>query len=385
MLAVFRPALGLAVLLSVCIATPGVRAQDTAAAPAEPAPVPGEFDFEQDQLDPVWSTTAAGASLQITRDPANVRAGRGALELSWVPVPGRLTFLTAEPVCIEARARSLMLSIKVTGPTPINYGVREADGSTYQGYLYSPGGVWHDLAVDLDELMLSEGTPDENNRLDVGQITGIFVGDLSNLSGEAGRSLGIKEGEQHLWLDDFVLSDRLAPHRSTRGPDGAVIIDDFEREPILALPIGGPELTLVAGPGAGDASALRVGYDQQGYRWAGFVAAVGYLDLTEGDGISLRVRADCPAPLTVVLEEWDGTKYSVRCTLDPTQGWHDLRLPFAQFKLDRGSTDENEQLDLDQLRVVIPVLDTARAEVGEDGQGAWEVSRITAENDGEQR
>lgn len=384
MLAVFRPAMRLAVLLSLCIAAPGARAQDAAADRAEPAPVPGEFDFEQDQLDPVWTTTAAGASLQITHDRANVRSGHGALELSWTPVPGRLTFLTAEPVCIAARARSLALSIKVTGPTPINYGVREADGSTYQGYLYSPGGVWHDLAVDLDELMLSEGTPDENDRLDVGQITGIFVGDLSNLSGEAGRSLGIKEGEQHLWLDDFVLSDRLAPHRSRR-TDGGLIIDDFEREPILCLPIGGPELTLVAGPGDSDAWALRVGYDQQGYRWAGFVAAVGYLDLTECDGISLRVRADCPAPLTVVLEEWDGTKYSVRRNLDPARGWHDLRLEFAQFRLDRGSTDENDRLDLDQLRVVIPVLDTARAEIGDDERGAWEVSRLTAENGGEQQ
>lgn len=380
MLAAFRPTAGLVALLSVVITVSGARAQETTIPPAEAAPIPGHFDFEQEQLDPVWTTTAAGASLQITRDPANVRSGRGALELSWVPVPGRLTFLTAEPVCIAARARSLALSIKVTGPTPINYGVREADGSTYQGYLYSPGGVWHDLAVDLDELMLSEGTPDENNRLDVGQITGIFVGDLSNLSGEAGRSLGIKEGEQRLWLDNFVLSDRLAPHRSRRADGGALIIDDFEREPILCLPIGGPELTLVAGPGDGDASALRVGYNQQGYRWAGFVAAVGYLDLTGYAGISLRVRADCPAPLTVVLEEWDGTKYSVRRNLDPARGWHDLRLEFAQFRLDRGSTDENDRLDLDQLRVLIPVLDTAHAQVGEVGCGAWEVSRISAVN-----
>lgn len=384
MLFIFRSAPRLVVmplLFIIFIFIVGARAQADTTPAARLAPIPAQFDFEQEQLDPVWSTTAAGATIAITHEAANVRSGRGALELSWTPVPGRLVFLTAEPVCIQSRARSLTLSIKVAGPTPVNYGVREADGTTYQGYLYSPGGVWHDLAVDLDELMLSEGTPDENGRLDVGQITGIFVGDLSNLPGEAGRSLGIKEGEQRLWLDNFALSDRLAPHRSHRGEDGTLIIDDFEREPILALPIGGPELTLVAGPGNDDTSALRVGYDRKGYRWVGFVAALGYLDLTKYTGINLRVRAECPAPLTVVLEEWDGTKYSVRRNLDPAQGWHDLRLAFEQFKLDRSTTDENDRLDLNQLRVLIPVLDTARAQIGEDEQGAWEVSRITAIND----
>jgi len=381
MVSVFRPLAGLVALCSLLAVAAGAPAQEDAVpAAAEPAAVPAQFDFEQEQPDPVWTTTAAGASLAITREPANVRRGRGALDLSWTPVLGRLTFLTAEPVRAEGRPRALAFSIKVTSPTPLNYGVREADGATYQGYMYSPGEVWHDLAVDLDELMLSEGTPDENGRLDVSEITGIFVGDLSNLSGEAGRSLGIKEGEQHLWLDDIVLSDRLAPHRSRRTADGVLIIDDFEQEPILCLPIGGPELTLVAGPGDDDRSALRVGYDQQGYRWAGFVAAVGYLDLTERTGICLHVRADCPAPLTIVLEERDGTKYSAREQLDPMLGWHDLDLNFTCFTLDRGSTDENDRLDLDQLRVLIPVLDTANAEVGEVGRGVWEVSRITAVN-----
>lgn len=382
MFVVLRRTVGLMVLLSLLGVIGSVHARgDAVQEKPEPGPVPACFDFEQDQLDPVWSTTAAGATLSITHDPSNVRRGRGALHLTWTPVLGRLAFVTAEPVQIAGRPRSLELSVKVTGPTPLNYGVREADGSTYQGYLYSPGGVWHDLAVDLDELMLSEGTPDENGRLDVNQITGIFVGDLSNLSGEAGRSLGIKEGEQHLWLDDFVLSDRLAPHRSTRGPDGELIIDDFEYDEILCLPIGGPELTLVPGPDDDDTQALRVGYHQGGYRWAGFVAAVGYLDLTGRSQICLRVRADCEAPLTVVLEERDGTKYSLRRRLDPSTGWRDLCLDFSRFKLDRGSSDENGQLDLDELRVVIPVLDTAHAQVNAQGRGAWEVSRISVRGD----
>lgn len=359
-------------------AAAGVLLLVAACACAQEPPI-AHFDFEQDELIGAWSTTACEPTIALTRERANVRSGNGALELTWEATEGRLAILTVAPVQPQGRPRSLRLSVKLPGPSPVMYGVREADGSSYQGYLYTPGGVWHDLAVDLDELMLSEGSHDENGRLDVRQINGIMVADLSNLSGEAGASLGIKTGRQQMWLDDIALSDELAPHRSTRGPEGEAIIDDFERLPLLCLPIGAPTLTLTEGPGDGDDSALRIEYDREHYRWAGFVGAVGYLDLTKRSQICLRLRAEQAAPLTVVLEERDGTKYAVRHRLDPEKGWYDLCLPFAKFKLDPQTADENEQLDLDQLRVIIPVLDTKRAELGEDGRGAWEISRIWAE------
>lgn len=340
-----------------------------------PTPV-ASFDFEQAEPASCWTSTAHEAALAIVRTPDLVRSGAGALQLTWTPLDGRIAFLELGPVALMGRPRSLSLSIRMSEASPLMYAVRESDGSEYQGYMYTPGGRWHDLTVDLDELMLSEVSQDENDRLDVGQISSIVVADISNLSGEAGESLGIKQGEQHMWLDNVAISERLAPHRSRRGPEGESIIDDFDLDPVRCLPIGGPTLELTAGPDGDDPSALRVGYDQQGYRWAGFVAAVGYLNLTRYTQIGLRVKADCAAPLTVVLEERDGSKYVTRHQLDPAAGWHDLALDFACFSLDPATQDENDRLDLDQLRVIIPVLDTRRAEVGEDGAGEYLVSRI---------
>jgi hypothetical protein len=341
-------------------------------------PLAAQFDFEQQQLSAAWSSTACGAELAITREPADVRGGRGALEFAWDATDGRLAILTVEPIALDDRARSLRLSVKLSERGPVMYGVEEKDGAVYQGYLHTPGGVWHDVAVDLDELMLSENSQDPNGRLDVHEINGIMVADLSNLNGEAGRSLGIKEGRQRMWLDEVALSSELAPHRSSRGPNGGTIIDDFERKPILALPIGGPTLTLVDGPGEGDASAVRVEYAAGGYRWAGLVSAVGYLDLTDESRICVTLRAEQAAPLHVVLEERDGTKYMARHRLDPQKGWYEMCLPFAEFELDQQTTDENDRLDLDQLRVIIPVVDTRRAEFDE-GRGVWEISRVRAE------
>ena len=338
---------------------------------------PPIFDFERPELLEAWCTQAAGGILSITEARANVRSGRGALELNWTPADGRLAIVSAGPVRLDTRPRSLRLSVKVSETGPIMYGVRDASGGSYQGYLYAPADAWHDIAVSLSELMLSECSDDEHGRLDVNQITGLMVADLSNLGGEAGRSLGTKSGAQRLWLDNVELSGDLAPRRSRRGPDGELIIDDFNREPIHCLPIGSPLLELVpAGDGGDDERALRITYDRAQYRWAGFVTAVGYLDLTRRSAIYLRVKADQAVPLTVVLEERDGSKYQVVRRLDPEEGWHTLRLPFDRFTLDRHSEDVNEQLDLDQLRVIIPVVDAKRAEVDEDGVGAWSVARI---------
>jgi len=344
--------------------------------PAEDAPAVSSFDFEQAEPAACWRSTAHEAVLSIVHEADLVRNGAGALQLTWTALDGQLAFLELGPVALAGRPRSLSLSIRMSEASPLMYAVRESDGSEYQGYMYTPGGRWHDLAVDLDELMLSEVSEDENGRLDVGQISAIVVADISNLPGEAGKSLGIKQGEQRMWLDDVTISERLAPHRSRRGPEGEIIIDDFDLDPLRCLPIGGPNLELTTGPDGEDPSALRVGYDQQGYRWAGFVAAVGYLDLADCTQIGLRVKAECAAPLTVVLEERDGSKYAVRQRLDPEAGWHDLAVDFTQFKLDPATRDENDQLDLDQLRVVIPVVNTRMAQVGDGGSGAWLVSRI---------
>lgn len=340
---------------------------------------PPRFDFEDDAMLGAWCTQAREAEISITRALEYVRSGEAALELVWTATTGRLAILSAGPLQIKEGALSLRLSFKTGEQSPVMYGVREAGGASYQGYAFSPGGVWHDLAVNLSELMLSEDSQDDNDRLDADQITGIIFADLSNLSGEAGASLGIKSGRQRLWIDDVELSAEAAPLRSRTGEVGEIIIDDFDGGVIRCLPIGGPRMELVPAPEEYGGSALAVTYSAAGYRWAGFVAAVGYLDLSDRTHICLQVKADTAAPLTVVLEERNGAKYQMRQRLDPAKQWQTLRLPFERFKLDPQSTDDNDRLDLDQLRVIIPVLDAKRAELGEAAEGSWTVSRIWAE------
>jgi hypothetical protein len=355
--------------LIITLAAPGL-CETCASEPAQGhAPM---LDFAGPEVPEGWYTVAREGVLSIVNE-----RGRRALQLDWVPKTGEgWALVGVKGLTVEGRPRSLAFSFMAEGITPVMFGVSEADGSTYQGYCYTPGGRWHDLLVDLDELMLADDSEDENGRLNVDQIAELIIVDLSNLSGEVGQSLGIKDGPQRLWLADLRLSDALAPHRSGWTDDGARIIYDFERDPVACLPLGSPLIELVAGPDDADPGAIRLTYDKDGYRWVGFVAGVGHLDLSGEADVRLTLKAANAARLTVVLEEWDGSKYATVVKLDPANGWYTVRLPFDRFKLDPDTEDENAALDLDQLRVIIPVVDAHRAEVDAHGRGSYTLSRI---------
>ncbi|MCD6360665.1 MAG: CIA30 family protein [Armatimonadetes bacterium] len=366
--------------LALALTAPAVAAAAGATETDTPDSAPRHwslvFDFESDQVPEGWHTCASEGALAITREPECVRRGSRALELRYVPETGRLARLDVTGLIMQARPRSLSFSIRTTEPTPLMLGVSEKDGSSYEAYCYSAGNRWYDVSIDLDELMLATGSSDENDILDPREIDAINFADLSNLPGEVGKSLGIKSGEQVMWVDDVRLSTDLAPHRSHPTPDGRVIIYDFEREPPLCLPLGGPVLTTVPGPGDDDMRGLQVEYRTDGYPWVGFVAGVGHLDLSGFEDVCLTLRAHNRARLTLVLEERDGSKYSTRLKLDPAEGWHTVKLPFARFKLDPATKDENSSLDLDQLRVIIPVVDAKRADTNKDELGSYTISRI---------
>jgi len=346
-------------------------------APAEEAlePVPASFDFEGEEVGPYWFNTAQDGAMAITREPTDVREGQGALEFRYMPSEAAFALIGATPLKPQGQARSLKFSFKTDGVSAILYGVNEDDGSSYQGYSYTAGGEWHDVLVDLEELMLSEDTEDENGKLDPDQISTLIVADLCNLPGEVGRALGIKRGVQRMWLDNVKLTERPAPKRSSRAADGTSVVDDFDANLVTALPIGAPEMTVVPGARAGD-RALKIGYRLGGHRWVGLVHAVGYLDLAGASDLCFTLNAAQRARLVAVLEEWDGAKYETNLELDPAKGWHAVVLPVAQFVLDPKTEDENAQVDLDQIRVIILVIDTFNASVDAEGQGSYTVSKL---------
>lgn len=338
--------------------------------PPAPQPVAPEFEFEAG-VPANWYAMWGEATMQIAQLPENVAGGMGALECFYVPQ----CRIAARDLLPQPAARSIRFSLKTMEPTNMEYGVTEADGSTYQGLCYVPGGAWQQIALDLSELILAQDSEDENGQLDVDQINEVFVGDLANLPGEVGEALGQKIGQQTLWLDDVKLSPDMAPSRGGAAGPGRLIVDSFDGPQANCLAIGGAELDL-APAAAGQPGALQVTYSLGAGRWIGFVTGVGHLNLAGETGLKMRMRAPQATSLVLVLEERDGTKYETRLELAGGEQWEDLTFPVQNFILDDDSEDENGLLDLPQMRVMIVLADMLTSGVDALGKGSLVVDEI---------
>jgi len=356
------------------------EAEAEEAAPAEELPRFSRLDFESDELDPRWSAVDPEAVLSITREAANVATGRGALELAYSPRQGVFEQISFSGLGVE-QASVLSLKIKATSATSLSIGVEEQNGAMYQGLLRAAADKWVGVSVSLDELVLAENSQDDNGRLDPDQLRGFFLADLANLGGETGRALGLKEGEQRLWLDDLELDQNAKVTLRSRveklGDEWLLVVDGFEDGVAWVLPIREAGLAFVNGaPEAQGRRALEMTYTPKG-RWVGFVCAPpSRLDLSAGTEFHMWTKAELSARMVVVLEERDGSKYETAAKTEADGKWHSVRLPLAEFLMDDDTTDENGQLDVGQVYRLILLVDTFDADVTPAGTGSIAIDDI---------
>jgi len=356
--------------------TPPAEGNQTAPPPEAVAP---NFDFEADAVPANWQATDAEARLAITHEAANVGGGKGALEAtySWGDRQGVVEVFAARNLAVPGGS-VLSFRIRTSEPTSISFAVTEQDGSMYQGFLCQPAGAWSLVQARLPELQLMDNSQDEDGKLDVDQITEVSFQDLANLGGELERALGWKTGEQKMWLDDVTIDDRAVAGRVT-AQDDTVVLDGFDTDAIFALPIRGAALEKAPGaPATIGTQSLRMGYRLGGGRYVGFVAGIETADLAGMKSLSLQLKSEAAARVVVVLEERDGSKYETALRPTGDNQWQKVDLPLELMQLSDDTTDENGQLDTDQLRVLIVVVDTFDADVNPQGDGAVYLDDVTA-------
>ena len=336
-----------------------------------------QYGFEDDADAAAWRSYCPTGKLTIAHDPANVRAGAGALEFSYEPA--EQAFFIIETDALDVRgAQSLFFSVKCSEKTPFLFGVGEEDGSSYDGFLCCPANEWLDVQVNLSDLQLRQDSEDENATPDADQVRSLVFFDLSNLPGDVGKALGWKEGPQSMWLDEVAITAEPAPSRSrveTAGGERRVVLDDFESRLAFGLAVGGADFAVLANEAAGH--SLRMRYGATPEQWQGFVLGVGHVDLAGLERVMLRSKATQAARLAVVLEERDGTKYQLLLDLKPG-GWQEHTLPVADVELDPETIDENDELNGDELRVMILLVDTLNSDMGPGGTVELWLDDLTA-------
>ncbi len=330
------------------------------------------FEFEQASELSAWQVNAPQGSLELETTPDRVKSGHGSLKFSYNASSGGYYYVEARGLQLQG-ARSLRFDVWVHDTTPLRLVLTEKDYSQYDAYGYLPAEQWVHVELALGDFQLAEGSRDENSKLDLDQVESCLLSDLSNLGVASTSFYGRKQGAQELRLDNFHLDEKEVPSRARRA-QGATTVANLAGELLCWLPLGGANLHVP--PAAPEKSRpLVVEYQFGGRRWQGAVTSLGFCRPETWQAVLLEWR-DQSAGLQVVLQEYDGTKYVARLDAEQTAGRHEVSVKLSDFRLAPGSYDENGQLDADQIRVLILLVDVLDSLLDAQGRGHWVLDRV---------
>ncbi len=332
------------------------------------------FDKQED----LANCTASAGNISLATEPENIHGGTGALQLAYDPTP----YVTITVANLDiAGAKSMSVWVKANTRTPLQYTLAEEDGSAYEGLCNIPANQWVNITISLADLHLLPLTDDENNQLDVDQVRTVSFMDLSNMGGEWDRALGKKTGPQQIWLDELKFDTAEVAPRATIIDQGATkvsVLADFRDKVLHGLLVGDTALSFVPGAsGQQNDFAAQLQYTIAGWQWSGVVLPVFRAVLTGLREVRLQVRAERDTRLHVLLEENKGTRYEQKVELTGDGQWRLVSARVENFNWDGTSpADENNQLDVDQVRFCIIVVDTFNSLPDEQGIGRLAIDNV---------
>ena len=316
--------------------------------------------------------------LMSVQEAGVVREGIGALQFEYEAEPDRLLFFSKGDLSLEG-IRCVSFWVRTDSPSILVVALDELDGSSYSYMVSTRAAEWHYVSAELSDFRLGDDSSDENDRLDVGEVRSIAVGDLTVLLSEhfaehfrlAGYE---KQGLHRLWLDEMIFSPGLKTSR--HAPSGRIVLDDLEG----ALEGWGcfePGLGTVshvqgAGEARSGAGALEFRYRSEQGRLAA-AARIG-LNLRGLGTIAFQVRSEHDAWLAAGLMEHDESSYVH--PFQVTSGeWIEKEIPLEAFILGEDSDDENWRLDPDQVFTFF-IADISSFAGGAEGPNAIRVDDL---------
>ena len=274
---------------------------------------------------------ALSGHLAAVQEPGAFVEGTGGLRYEYTLGPDTFTFITLDGKALRGRGH-LRFWVRTEGAAFLLVSVEERDGSRYISTVCTRSLEWHHVCLDLSELALGDETEDENDTLDLDEVSSLSVGDITAAAAERFRLVGYpKSAQRTLWLDEMVFSATPLPCRTPEG--GRAVLDDFEGELTgwLVSEKRHGTLEIVDGSDVGAAGqCLCFAYNMKPRRFVGAVK-VG-LNLAGADVICLRLKAERPSLVSISLGEADHSSYNHALNL-PADEWVSKEVPFDAFAL----------------------------------------------------
>jgi hypothetical protein len=325
------------------------------------APPIAEWSFQEGASE--WNSLDPAGRISVTSDANVVREDGGScLEFAYTPKEGVISGAVTPVTSGLAGAHSVRFWIKTSEYAFATVVLAETDGSAYIAPFSSLPGTWQEVALGFGEFAPMDNTQDGNGRVDPAQIGAVGFGDVIFLLDTLARQLPFIPapdlGPRLLWLDDVkIQAEPVPPRWEVTQIDGAraVRLDSFEGAPLQWLTLCGSGIELAYDNEHhtdGDYS-LRATYNLPTGKVFGLMTPPGDAPLAGTKTLRMSVMSEAPVVLLVELKERDESKYHGTAQIVGEGKFVDVRIRLADFKLADDSTDENDKLDMDQVKELL--------------------------------
>lgn len=297
----------------------------------------------------------------LTEAPASVKSGKHALEFHYKVTPGSASVLSKRIAGgVLAEASALRFWERTSAATALIVALNERGGGRYNTTVYCPKDQYQQVCLKTSEFKLDDDSKDANNQLDLGEVASIDITDAAGFLATFTQER--IDQERTLLLDGMEVVPK--SNENAAGQEGkAVWSEDFRGGTILWIPVQVafnplavkvfPEgsLSVVHPKERGDDStALEYTYFVTGNTVAGLFRGIRPLKAGSARSMWLVARSESDTTLMVNLKERDESEYHHKVAMNKSDGWKVIGLPLSEFTLSEDKTDENNQLDLDQLK-----------------------------------
>ncbi|BCM90707.1 hypothetical protein IAD21_02567 [Abditibacteriota bacterium] len=365
----FLPQIGALVGLLTTISS--VQAQP----PQLPEPL-YEQSFEQDAG--TWLSTGGDAKVSMERAPENVKVGESALRFDYKVAPGPISILISPlaPRSLDT-LQAISFWVKVNHNASLAFALQEQGGGRFGTVFSVAKDQWQHVEIAPQELVLQldkDSPKDDDGKLDLDKVEGMALLDFNQMIAQLAADpnnpliqlLGIETGPRTLYLDGVVFSSKpLSPALPS-----STLLDDFTRPQAEWLSVGGATLKNIKGD-APETNALQVDYTQAAGRVAAFAKLLPPGVLVDKSKLSFKLASKRHATLIVQLEEKSGGKYNANFEVAGDALATEKNLDFTDFEPADDSKDDNNRLDLGQVKQILFIDASGLLGMGEGENTIW--------------
>lgn len=327
----------------------------------------GIFDFEDGQT--VFGVLGEEGKVSLDANPVNVKAGRASLRFDYNIAPHKFNALlkTGQPG-EAAPIKSFRFWIKSDYSTNLIMVLQEQDSGRWNSLFHVPKNQWQRVELSPDDFQLSteaDDPKDNNNKLDMSLVSAAALADFKQIfaavpDGDTKKLLGIQNGPHTFWIDDFeAIKQPLPP--TPEDPLGAIVIDDFTRPQLHWMMLGDmllqrvseDQMKQVGRAVSVSGQGLQAEYRQQAGGLVGFTKMLAPGLLKDMVALRFSIATEQPMTLLVQLEETGGGKYNTTIELPADTKPGEVRLVPMLFEVAEDSKDNNNRLDLDQIKQIL--------------------------------